>query len=301
MATYFTADHASDLSEYDSTTGQVLWSPIGGHNGGGSLRADARSAAAYATADLGAIGDTLYVRARIAAALGCVGAVLRGRTAGGLTCWQLRTVWPTAWSMELRLDVLDNAGATHTYELVPPLINRGVLWAELMIVTGAGAGEAQAWLGGELELATQFLPPNSDRVARYLDVGLVAASAEEVCNVDAVVAADALSGPETWTPAAGPTWTEHGRTYETWTAYGEPTGGWDEFCEPATGLTIERLRIVRGCRTRVQLADTAGRIVLDLPEGQGPWSRDEPLIAQAVRFSSIAEPSHVRAVVVRRT
>ena len=301
MTTYFEANHDADLSEYDSTTGFVNWFPVIGYAGGGGMQCNAAGGAAYATKDIGAIGETLYVRAYASVPLGSAVGVLRGRNAAGETCWEVRTEWPEPKSMRFLLWAFDDAGDEHKFTLQPKVNNLGLAWVEVMLKTGADAGQVAAWLQGDQVLAPTAIPPNAARVTKFLDVGAFAYSGMyPLVAMDAIKAADAYVGPVPWTPQLVRTWTQHGKTYEAWSAAGYPTGGWQAFVGGEGGFELKIARAMRGAVGTFELGTQAGRTVYETPLAYGRVDLDSPPSANLCRFSNIAYECRIESCIVRR-
>ena len=243
MTVHFTADHDADLSEYDSTTGDVAWRSYGGYNGGGSLYGRKNGGPDYATKDLGSIGNTLYVRGRFAVPGAAVVGLLRGRNTGGDTSWELSTSWPTAYAMQLSLKVYDNNGDSETLTLVPALPILGVGWAEVMITAGASAGAARGWVNGNSALAQTAVAANNDRLTRYLDVGPSVGVSTCWIHMDSIKAADEYQGPPLWTPVEV--------IPGVWKCTGEPSGGWQAVTGSARGIRVRISPITQTCSVHV--------------------------------------------------
>jgi hypothetical protein len=300
---HFHSDHDPDLSDYASTSGSAVWAAYGGKDGGPSLAATGSTGAdAYATADLGLIASPLYVRARLNVQMGVACTVLRGRSAGGDLAFKLATSWPAAKRMTLTLWAYDDDGNSYQYDMTPGVDSLGLVWVEIMIASGASAGQVAGWIGGDQVLIASSFPPNSARLTQYLDAGAMDVSGSlKRIHVDALTAADAAIGSPAPSPVLIDSYTDKTRQVELWETSGEPSGGWQACATPSTGFVTERIEVVRSAYGPLALGDASGNVILDVGAGVGSWTRRSLIQAPMVRIGNIGGSATVRAAVVRHS
>ena len=308
MTTYADITHDSDLTDWDSTSGNVTWHPAGGFEGGGSLFANGDAGAAYGTIDLGVVAATTYYRARINPAAGFVGIPFYGLTSALDNAFRVELTDEGDGTLGVNLRCYTDAGSD-LFALTMPYNIVGAFWIHFRITTDADQGVAQAWINDNAALAATTFGANSTKKTQHLRAGVLSGSANLRVTIDNVGVQDAAIAAPGWTPELISTWQDGAawsapRTKELWSAYGEPTGGWQAFTDKTGGFTTVSSAAIRGARDIVEFKNPSGGTAYRSPVGYGAVPELDtagrslyPQVAPLVRFHRIDQIATVRALI----
>ncbi len=303
MTTYADLTFDSDLSEWDTTAGDVRWFNVGGHEGGPSMFANGDLGTSRGSFDMGMIADTAFYRIRVNPALGFVGTPFYGLNAALGQTFALELVVGG-----VNLTVNTNAG-TEVFALTVPYEIKGAFWVQFAITTGGSQGAVSAWINDNLAQPATTFGPNDAKKTRHIRAGILSGSANQRIYLDNITVADERIATPTWTPSLIDTWPagnagDGPRTHERWASVGAPTGGWQAFTDKTTGFTTLQASVVRNARDVVEFKDPSGNVHYSSPDGYGDVPFTDtigralyPQIAPLVRFHNVGQMVCVRTLI----